>query len=85
MHRALYLPQTWAEEPDWEGRRQRCRVPETVSFQTKPQLALNLLRELVASESLPARWVTCDEAYGQDPVFLDGVAELWTRFHSVSR
>ena len=76
VHRALYLPKPWAEEPDWAGRRQRCRVPEAVSFQTKPQLALNLLRALVASGSLPARWVTCDEAYGQDPAFLDGVAEL---------
>ena len=35
-----------------------------------------LLGEVVASGHLPARWVTCDEAYGQDPAFLDAVADL---------
>ena len=76
VHRALYLPRPWAEDPAWAERRRRCRVPAAVPFRTKPQLAAALLGEVVASGHLPARWVTCDEAYGQDPAFLDAVADL---------
>ena len=58
-------------------RRQRCGVPaEATAFRTKPQLALEMLAELVAEGSLPARWVSCDEGYGRSVDFLDGVAAL---------
>ena len=50
------------------------------------QLALELLAELVADGSLPARWVSCDEGYGRSVDFLDGVAALglgtWRRCRS---
>ena len=64
MHRALYLPKSWGEDPDWGRRRHRYRVPTDVSFQTKPQLATTMARDVVASGRLPVRWLTCDEAYG---------------------
>jgi SRSO17 transposase len=35
----LYLPDTWANDPD----RRRAHVPETVRFQTKAEIALDLL------------------------------------------
>ena len=71
VHRRLFLTEAYAE------RRQRCGVPEeALAFRTKPQLALELLAELVAAGSLPARWVACDEGYGRSVDFLDGVAAL---------
>ena len=76
VHRTLYLPKPWVEDPDWERRRHRCRVPTDVSFPTKPQLTATMVRAVVARGRLPVRWLTCDEAYGQDAAFLDTVAEL---------
>jgi len=79
VDRCLYLPQEWFGD-DHHARWQKCGIPDETTFKTKPQLALEMLRAVVAEGSLRFRWVTCDEVYGGNPHFLDGVAELdrWT-------
>jgi SRSO17 transposase len=62
LDRALYLPQSWAED------RERCRqagIADTVSFATKPALALTMLQRAVAGE-VPFGWVTADSIYGDN-------------------
>ena len=77
VHRRLFLTEAWTGDAAYAERRQRCGVPaEATDFRTKPQLALEMLSELVADGSLPARWVVCDEGYGRSGDFLDGVAAL---------
>ncbi len=77
VHRRLFLTEAWTGDAAYAERRRRCGVPEAaMAFRTKPQLALELLTELVAAGSLPARWVVCDEGYGRSVDFLDGVAAL---------
>lgn len=65
IDRELYLPKSWT------GDRARCReaaVPDSVSFATKAVLARRMLQRAFTA-GVPARWVTADEAYGQDHKF----------------
>jgi SRSO17 transposase len=70
VDRALYLPERWTTD------RERCAaagVPDDVTFQTKPELGLALLRRARARGALTSRWLTADEAYGQVPAFRDAL------------
>jgi SRSO17 transposase len=73
LDRRLYLPEAWfdaAHRQRWT----RCGIPEETPFKTKPALALEMLGAV--ESPLRFRWVTCDEAFGREPDFLDGVAAL---------
>lgn len=48
----LYLPREWARD---KPRRKKCGVPKDVRFQTRHQLALDMLAE--HTEALPHTWV----------------------------
>src|SRR5215213_8726909 len=66
----LYLPAHWTDD------RARCHaagVPDRVPFQTKPALALAMLRQARDGGSLQARWVTGDAVYGGNPGFRDAL------------
>src|SRR5512135_3081664 len=65
IDRRLYLPQSWCADAD---RRAAAGVPADVSFQTKPQLATDMLAAAIAA-NVPFSWVTADEAYGNNAAF----------------
>ena len=75
LDRRLYLPEAWFDEEHRE-RWRKCGIPDDTLFKTKPALALEMLKAVVDEGTLDFRWVACDEAYGKDPAFLDGVADL---------
>lgn len=56
----LYLPECWTGDA---ARRQRAVVPEQVGFQTKPELAADMLGAAL-ERGLPVRWLAGDEVYG---------------------
>ena len=69
MATRLYLPQEWAAD---EARRKQAHVLAAVKFQTKAELALELLDEAKACGVRHA-CVTCDADYGDNPHFLNGL------------
>lgn len=67
----LYLPKAWTDDPD------RCKkvyVPRDVVFQTKADIALNLLDQ---ANLMGVRHsaVTADAEFGDDPGFLDALEQ----------
>jgi SRSO17 transposase len=78
----LYLPESWFA-PDQEPRRQDTRVPEALGFQTKPQIARDLLARLAETQRFPATWIGCDAVFGADWAFLDAVPPRTSYFASV--
>lgn len=73
LDRRLYMPLEWVDARH-ASLRQRYGIPPTLQFQTEPQLALEMLHELVERAVVPCAWVVVDEHYGMIPAFLDGVA-----------
>jgi SRSO17 transposase len=60
IDRELYLPLDWCEDRD------RCRaahIPESVRFQTKPELAIQMLTR-IDEVGCPIAWVVADTVYG---------------------
>src|SRR4051812_30737273 len=72
----LYLPQEWAED---SARRRKTGVPDEVSFQTKPEVALAQIRQAVTDGVRPGT-VLADVVYGNDTRFREGVTALGLRY-----
>jgi SRSO17 transposase len=72
----LYLPKEWAEDLD---RRTKAKIPKEVEFQTKPQLALDLLDQ-ADSWGVPYACVVADADYGDNPNFLAGLEKRHKRY-----
>jgi SRSO17 transposase len=68
----LYLPVSWAEDPE---RCAKAGVPEEVSFQTKPQIALAQI-QAAHQAGVPPATVLADAGYGNDTDFRDNITEL---------
>ncbi len=60
IDRELYLPFDWTADA---RRRQEADIPESVRFQTKPELAVQMMERLRQAQ-LPISWVVADTVYG---------------------
>jgi SRSO17 transposase len=57
----LYLPKAWCQA---RGRRQRAQIPRDMGFQTKTELATDMVTKAVKA-AVPFGWATGDEVYGR--------------------
>jgi SRSO17 transposase len=71
----LYVPEPWFAV-EHQTLRERCGMPDKLNFQTEPALALAMVTDMHTAGVVPFRWVACDEHYGQNTAFLDGIAAL---------
>lgn len=62
VDRELYLPKQWLKD---RVRCQQASIPKERTFQTKPQLAKQMLERLFRAD-VPLEWVTGDSVYGDD-------------------
>ena len=72
----LYLPESWTQD------RERCAavgVPEEVAWATKPELALEILRQ-AQRDGVPPAPVLGDSVYGNNTGFRVGVRQLGMEF-----
>jgi SRSO17 transposase len=77
----LYLGKEWAYD---KARRQTAKVPEDIPFQTKPEIALDLLDK---ADSWGVRYacVVADADYGDNPNFLEGLEKRSKRYVAAVR
>lgn len=68
----LYLPEDWASDAE---RRKKAGVPGDIFFQTKPKIALDLIKAAHAADVAPGV-ILGDAGYGVDTDFRSRVTEL---------
>jgi len=68
----LYLPEQWVAD---DGRRRKTGVPEDIVFKTKPQIALDQIRE-ACEAGLPRGVVLMDAGYGANTDLRTDIAAL---------
>jgi len=72
----LYLPEDWATD---QARRDKARVPQTIAFQTKPEIAFEQIKAARAA-GLPEGVVLMDAGYGNDTGLRTDIAALGLRY-----
>ncbi len=86
VDKRLFIPKHWFSD-NYQERREKCNLPEDIVFQTKPQLAVEMLNALVGEKILPFKYILADTIYGESPDFINTVEALpdTTYFVSVSK
>jgi SRSO17 transposase len=86
IDKRLYIPEKWFTD-DYRARRKKCGLSEEVTFRTKPQLAVDMLKSISAEGILPFKYVLADSVYGMNPEFIEAVEAIvgTTYFVSVNK
>jgi SRSO17 transposase len=73
----LFLPEDWAAD---RQRRKMARVPKEIKFQTKPQIAVEMVRRTRAAGKVQFDWIVADSLYGESGDFLDALEGMGQRY-----
>ena len=72
----LYLPEDWAQD---QARRDKAKIPQTIAFQTKPEIALGQIK-MARAAGLPEGVVLMDAGYGNDTGLRAEITALGPRY-----
>jgi SRSO17 transposase len=72
LDKELFVPEIWFSD-EYEKRREKCKFPLGLEFQTKPQLAARMVKEIVGQNIIPVKYVVADSIYGNSPEFVEQV------------
>jgi SRSO17 transposase len=78
----LYMPKSWFSE-EQKKRRVANMVPEDLVFQTKQEIAIDLVNEIISTDLYPSKWIGADSAFGSDIEFLNALPKDRYYFASV--
>jgi len=70
----LYMPEAWFTE-EYRERREFNLVPEALVFQTKPEIAAELIGNMERTNLFPSKWIGADATFGSDWEFLDSLPQ----------
>ncbi len=82
VDRQLYLPKEWFAEEKAQLR-EECKIPEGTVFQTKNEIALDMICRTLKDGKFSVKWIGCDAAFGSDHSFLKGLPESVRYFAAV--
>lgn len=82
IDRRLYMPEAWFRD-EYAHLRKECEVPTELQFQTKVELALEMIKQTIASGLFPARWIGCDSFFGRNKQFLASLPENYYYFADI--
>ena len=83
VDKRIFLPEKWFTD-DYRVRRKKCRLPENTVFQTKPQLAVDILNGISEENILPFKYILADSIYGTSPEFIQAAEALQDKTYFVS-
>lgn len=73
----LFLTEEWAAD---RKRRKKTCVPQQIKFQTKPQIAAEILQRTRAAGKVHFDWIVADSLYGESGEFLDALEAASQRY-----
>jgi len=83
VDKRLFVPEKWFTEAYIE-RRKKCKLPSDTVFRTKPELAVEILNDIVKENVVPFKYVLADSIYGISPEFIAAVEALPDKTYFVS-
>lgn len=75
IDKRLYIPEHWFSD-EYSELRNKCKLPEEVTFKTKPQLAVEMLTDIAEKKQIPFRYVLADSVYASSPDFIEAVESM---------
>jgi SRSO17 transposase len=84
LDKRLFMPEKWFGD-DYKERRNKCRVPEDLTFKTKPELAVEMYRDITKRDAIPFKYVVADSIYGNSPDFIETIESDVGKIYMVSK